>query len=64
MSGHDTTGVLQQLERPKLEQSLPKSLSRAQVNQLIAAPQPKSFLYARDVEFCAGLDTLAAVAEV
>ena len=40
--GHDTGGILQQLERPKPEQSLPKILSRAQVNQLIAAPNPKS----------------------
>jgi integrase/recombinase XerD len=47
--GLDTTGILQQLERPKPEQSLPKILSRAQVNQLIAAPNPKSFLYFRDV---------------
>lgn len=47
--GHDTTGILQQLERPKPEQSLPKILSRAQVNQLIAAPKLNSFLYARDV---------------
>src|SRR5581483_7953932 len=31
------------------ESSLPKVLSRAQVNQLIAAPNPKSILFARDV---------------
>ena len=47
--GHDTTGILQQLERPKPEQSLPKILSRAQVLQLISAPKPTSFLYFRDV---------------
>ena len=47
--GHDTSGILQQLERPKPEQSLPKILSRSQVNQLIATPKPESFLYARDV---------------
>ncbi|HET6249517.1 MAG TPA: site-specific tyrosine recombinase XerD [Tepidisphaeraceae bacterium] len=47
--GHDTSGILQQLERPKPEQSLPKILSRAQVLQLISAPNPKSFLYFRDV---------------
>ncbi len=47
--GHDRSGILQQLERPKPEQSLPKILSRAQVNQLIAAPNRKSFLWARDV---------------
>src|SRR4051794_1678412 len=33
--GHDSTPILQQLERPKPESSLPKVLSRAQVNQLI-----------------------------
>ena len=47
--GHDTAGILTQLERPKPEQGLPKVLSRAQVNQLIAAPNPKSMLHARDV---------------
>jgi len=47
--GHDRANVLQQLERPKPEQSLPKILSRSQVNQLIAAPNPKSVLFARDV---------------
>jgi integrase/recombinase XerD len=41
--------ILQQLDRPKPEQSLPKILSRAQVNQLISAPNPKSRLYLRDV---------------
>ncbi len=45
----DVAGALDQLERPKPEQSLPKILSRAQVNQLICAPNPKSFLFARDV---------------
>ena len=47
--GHDAVGILQQLERPKPEQSLPKILSRAQVMQLIGAPNPKSMLFARDV---------------
>ncbi len=47
--GRDTAGILQQLERPKPEMSLPKILSRAQVNQLIAAPSPRSALHARDV---------------
>lgn len=47
--GHDRSHILRQLERPKPEQSLPKVLSRAQVNQLIAAPDPKSILFARDV---------------
>jgi integrase/recombinase XerD len=44
-----SAGILQQLDRPKPEQSLPKVLSRAQVNQLIAAPNPKSRLFFRDV---------------
>lgn len=47
--GHDRTHVLQQLERPKPQRPLPKVLSRAQVNQLIAAPNPKSMLFSRDV---------------
>ncbi len=47
--GHDYSKALDELERPKPEQSLPKILSRSQVNQLIAAPSPKSFLFARDV---------------
>ena len=47
--GRDVTHLLQQIERPKPERSLPKILSRAQVNQLIAAPDPKSALFARDV---------------
>ena len=47
--GHDRAHVLQQLERPKPERSLPKVLSRAQVAQLIAAPDPESNLFPRDV---------------
>ena len=47
--GHDVAALLQQIERPKPERSLPKILSRAQVDQLIAAPDPKSMLFARDV---------------
>jgi integrase/recombinase XerD len=47
--GHDRARVLEQLERPKPEQSLPKVLSRAQVMQLISAPDPASPLFARDV---------------
>lgn len=47
--GHDRTDVLEQLERPKPERALPKVLSKAQVNQLIAAPEPKSMLFSRDV---------------
>ena len=49
MQGDDVGSILQQLERPKPEQSLPKVLNRAQVNQLIAAPDPKSALFCRDV---------------
>ena len=41
--------ILTQLERPKPEQSLPKILSRAQVSQLISAPDSKSMLFCRDV---------------
>lgn len=48
-NGQDTAHILQQLERPKPERSLPKILSRAQVNQLIATPDPESSLFARDV---------------
>ena len=47
--GRDSAAILQQLERPKPERSLPKVLNRAQVNQLIAAPDPASPLFARDV---------------
>src|SRR5688572_9475554 len=36
--GEEVTALLDQLERPKPERSLPKILSRAQVNQLIASP--------------------------
>jgi integrase/recombinase XerD len=50
-SGEDRKSIkiLQQLDRPKPEKSLPKILSRTQVNQLIAAPNPKSKLFFRDV---------------
>src|SRR4029078_4558912 len=47
--GQDVAPILAQIERPKPEQSLPKVLGRAQVDQLIAAPDPKSMLFARDV---------------
>jgi integrase/recombinase XerD len=49
IEGQDVTPILQQLERPKPERSLPKVMSRDQVNELIAAPDPKSPLFARDV---------------
>ena len=47
--GEDVSNVLQQLERPKPERALPKVLSREQVGRLIAAPDPKSPLFSRDV---------------
>jgi integrase/recombinase XerD len=47
--GHDRAGVLEHLERPKPEQSLPKVLSRAMVTQLIGSPDPESPLFWRDV---------------
>src|SRR5690606_27202026 len=47
--GHDVEPILRQLERPKPERDLPKVLSRDQVNRLIAAPDPKSMLFNRDV---------------
>ena len=47
--GHDRGHVLQQLERPKPQQALPKVLSRSAVNQLIAAPDPRSPFFSRDV---------------
>ena len=48
-TGRDSAAILQQLERPKPERSLPKVLSRGHVNQLIAAPDSASPLFARDV---------------
>ncbi|MGF1632596.1 MAG: site-specific tyrosine recombinase XerD [Phycisphaerae bacterium] len=47
--GHDVAGVLEQLERPKPGHDLPKVLSRAQVQQLLDAPDPENPLYFRDV---------------
>ncbi len=47
--GDDKQNILQQLERPKPERDLPKILSKAQVKQLINAPDPRSPLFARDV---------------
>ena len=47
--GRDNHSILEQLERPKPEQSIPKVLSRSQVNELLATIDPKSHLYARDV---------------
>ena len=47
--GQDKQPILQQLERPKPQSSLPKVLSKSQVNQLINAPDPDSRFFARDV---------------
>ena len=47
--GKKVDRILQQIERPKPERSLPKVLGRAQVDALIATPNPKSPLFARDV---------------
>jgi integrase/recombinase XerD len=47
--GRDVNAILAQLERPKPQRSLPKVLSRAQVNELIATPDPQSAMYLRDV---------------
>ena len=47
--GYDVVPILQQIERPKPERSLPKVLGRAQVDALIASPDPQSPLFARDV---------------
>jgi integrase/recombinase XerD len=49
IEGFDAAHILMELERPKPERDLPKVLSRAQVNQLIATPDPKSPLFDRDV---------------
>jgi integrase/recombinase XerD len=49
IEGVDTDRIVQQLERPKPERTLPKVLSRQQVNQLIAAPSAKDPLRLRDV---------------
>jgi integrase/recombinase XerD len=48
--GHPSANeILQQLERPKPQHTLPKVLSRTQVIRLIGAPDPASLLFARDV---------------
>jgi integrase/recombinase XerD len=47
--GKDVTKILQLIERPKPQRSLPKVLGRAQVDALIAAPDPAAPLFARDV---------------
>ena len=47
--GDDVAEIIAQLERPKPERDLPTTLSRAQVEQLISAPNPKDRLFSRDV---------------
>jgi integrase/recombinase XerD len=47
--GVDTTAILAQLERPKPQRSLPKIMGRAQVMQLINAPDPGYRFFSRDV---------------
>ncbi len=49
LEGRNTQAVLDQLERPKPEKSLPKILSREDVNKLIFSPDPASRFYHRDV---------------
>ncbi|MFN4243377.1 MAG: site-specific tyrosine recombinase XerD [Tepidisphaerales bacterium] len=49
VEGRDRSDVLQLLERPKPERSLPTVLSRGQVERLLAAPDPMHPLSARDV---------------
>jgi len=48
-NGEDVQEILQQIDRPKPERSLPTVLSRSQVNRLIGAPDPESSFYFRDV---------------
>ncbi|HQY89508.1 MAG TPA: tyrosine recombinase, partial [Tepidisphaeraceae bacterium] len=45
----DVDSILERIERPKPERSLPKILSRELVNKLIAAPDPESTYFTRDV---------------
>jgi integrase/recombinase XerD len=49
IQGRDQQHILQQLERPKPERDLPRVLSKLQVAQLIASPDPHSPFFARDV---------------
>lgn len=49
VEGRDVQGILEHIDRPKPEKSLPKVLSREQVNRLIEAPNPDSPFYTRDV---------------
>lgn len=49
VEGRDVKGILEHIDRPKAEKSLPKVLSKEQVNRLINAPSPESAFYTRDV---------------
>jgi integrase/recombinase XerD len=49
IEGVDTTSILDRLDTPKREKSLPKVLNRDQVNRLIASPEPTHPLFWRDV---------------
>jgi integrase/recombinase XerD len=49
VEGRDVKGILEHIDRPKPEKSLPKVLSREQVNRLINAPSPESAYFTRDV---------------
>lgn len=47
--GQNTQPILDLLDRPKPEKSLPKTLSKSQVSQLLGAVNPKNFYACRDV---------------
>jgi integrase/recombinase XerD len=49
IEGRDVGGILDRIERPKPEKSLPGVLSREHVARLIAAPDPNGPYFARDV---------------
>lgn len=49
VEGRDVEGILEYIDRPKPERSLPKVLSREQVGRLVNAPPPESAFYTRDV---------------
>lgn len=49
VEGIDKRADLDQLDRPKPERSLPKVMSRSQVERLLAAPDPESPLRDRDI---------------
>jgi integrase/recombinase XerD len=49
IEGKDTTRIMQQLERPKPERSLPKVLNKEQVARLVGSPPPDDPYRLRDV---------------